>query len=146
MLYNRELAKTPGKLHYLVIEKWGGIDARADYAQQARALRRYMDAIEYVEAAYRKGQVIIAHHLSGHGGTAVLLAVTSHEELGDYIKANPANARMAPADRTVIPMGEWDDGRETFGKLIENVENLAREEERYAAEGRVRPFEMGRTD
>ncbi|WP_406631933.1 hypothetical protein [Amycolatopsis sp. WGS_07] len=140
MLYNRELLQDSRKLHYLIIERWSGIEARADYFSQAKALRRHMDALEYIEEAFRKNKVGMAHHLAGNAGTVVLAVLDSQEELGAFIKANPANARMRPDDRTVMPMGGWDHGREAFVQLIRNVERLAAEEEEAEREGKVRPF------
>jgi len=140
MLYNRELLQEPHKLHYLIIERWSGIDARADYFTQAKALRRQMDAVEYIEEGFRQNKVGMAHHLAGNAGTVVLVVLDSHEELGAFIKSNPANARMRPDDRTVMPMGGWDHGREAFVQLIRNVEQLAAEEELAEREGKVRPF------
>jgi hypothetical protein len=141
MLYNPDLVRDRSRLQYLIIEKWGGIDARANYFVQAQALRRQLDAVEYIERAFDDGKVAMAHHLAGNAGTVVLLAVDSQEQLGDYVKANPANARMRPDDRTVIPMGNWESGRETFIQLIRTVEALAGEEEQASVERKVRPFD-----
>lgn len=140
ILHNTALLSDPRRQQYLIIERWAGIDARADYYTQAKAMRRQLDAVEYVERAHADGKVIMAHMLAGGAGTAILVSVKSNEELGDFIKSNPANARMRPADRTVVPMSNWDEGREAFMALIRNVEQLANEEREAESEGRVRPF------
>lgn len=144
MLINEELMQQPEKHHYLIIEKWGGIDARADYFRQAQAMRRALDAIEYIEQGFRDGLVGLGAALSGQAGTVVLACVDSPEQIGDFIKSNPANARVAPSDRIVMPMADWESGRAAFVKLIEQVQSLASEERELEAEGRVRPFAMTR--
>ena len=140
ILYNAALVDDRSVLHFLIIERWAGIDARADYFTQAKALRRQLDALEYIEQAHRDNKIVMAHMLAGNAGTVILAALSSHEELGRFIKSNPANARMRPDDRTVMPMGSWDEGREAFVQLIRNVERLAAEERDAETEGRVRPF------
>lgn len=128
------------KLQFLIIERWQGMEPTATYAEQAHALRRALDAVEYVEDAFKQGIVVMAHKAADSPMTFQIVAVSSLEELNDYVKSNAAHARVKSEYRQVIPLTNWDAGRGNFEKLIQSLEQLAVEEKKALDKGTFRPF------
>lgn len=140
MKINRKVLGDPKKLQFMIIETWQGMDPTASYAEQAHALRRALDAVEYVEKAFDQGTVAMAHKPASQASTITIVAVKNLEELNDYIKGNAAHARVRPENRQVIPLCDWGSGRKTFEKLIKDLEQKAQEEQKAMEQGKFRPF------
>jgi hypothetical protein len=141
MKINIEGLRDRSKMHFLIIETWQGMDPAASYAEQANAVRRSLDALAYIENAFAKGPLVMAHKEASSPTTYQIVAVNNNEELNDYIKGNAAHVRVRPDLRKVIPLCDWEAGKETFLNTIRELERLSGEEEKYLAEKRFRPIE-----
>ena len=140
MKINIEGLKDKSKQHFLIVETFQGMEPTASYTDQAHAVRRSLDALEYIEEAFQKGTVVMAHKESSNPTSYQIVAVENNEELNDYLKANSAHARVRPDLRKVIPLSDWNSGVETFESMLSNLERLAKEEEKYMAKNKFRPF------
>jgi hypothetical protein len=139
MKINIEKLQDKSKKHFLIIETWQGMEPTSSYTEQAKAVRRGLDALEYIEDQFQKGVVVVAHKEASSPTSYQIIAVDDNEGLNDYLKANAAHARVRPELRKVVPLSDWDAGTETFKKMIEELERLAKEEEKYEAKGEFRP-------
>lgn len=129
-----------GKLQFLIIETWQGMEPSATYEEQARAVRRALDAVDYVEQAFQNGTVVMMHKAADSPTTFTLVAVDSHEALNDFIKGNAAHVRVRPELRKVVPLADWDSGRGTFERLISELETKSREENEAIEKNEFVPF------
>ena len=129
------LAKSQGKMKFLVSEYWQGLPPTTTYEQQAEAVARALDSVEYIERAVGRGDVVMAHKEKSRTGTTQLLAVDRLEDLNNYIKGNEAHARLPPSNRTVLPLVDWDEGVRTLEMMITRAEVRAR----YEREGQPQP-------
>jgi hypothetical protein len=111
-----------GKLFFLIEETWQGMDATSTYEEQASALRRAVDGVEYVEKAFQQGTVVLAHKESDRASTLQIVAVDNLEHLNEYIKTNEAHARLPPQNRRVVPLSDWESGKQVFLKMIARAE------------------------
>jgi predicted HNH restriction endonuclease len=138
MKINVDRLRDRSKKHFLIVETWQGMEPTASYREQAQAVRRGLDALEYIEDQFQKGTVVMAHKEASSPTSYQIIAVDDNEQLNDYLKANAAHARVRPELRKVVPMSDWDAGTETFKNMIADLERLAREEERATTRGRFR--------
>lgn len=122
------------KMHFLIAETFQGMEPTATYREQSDALKRAMDALEYIEEAFQRGVVVMAHKEASSPTSYQIVAVDSNEELNDYLKANAAHARVKPELRKVVPLSDWDSGVDTFKLMMEDMEQKALREEEEAAE------------
>ena len=128
------------KMHFLIVETFQGMEPTASYTEQAHAVRRSLDAVQYVEDAFKKGTVVMAHKEASSPTTYQIVAVNNNEELNDYLKANAAHARVRPELRKVVPLSDWNAGVQTFEKMLKNLESLSVEEEKAISKKEFRPF------
>ena len=128
------------KKHFLIIETFQGMEPTASYREQAHAVRRALDAVQYIEDAFQKGTVVMAHKEASSPTSYQIVAVNNHEELNDFLKGNVAHARVRPELRKVVPLSDWNSGVETFEGMVKNLETLAIEEEKAIASNAFRSF------
>ncbi len=140
MLLNSELMAAAGKFHYMIIDKWPGTGPADDYFHQAKALRRYLEGIAYIEHGFRDGVVALALLLAGNQGTAQLICVDSPEHFAAYVGKIPTHVPPATADRLIVTMGNWDMAREGLVHMIATMRKLAGEESAYSRQGKLRPL------
>lgn len=140
MKINLDGLRDSSKMHFLIVETFQGMEPTATYTEQAHAVRRALDALEYIENAFQKGTVVMAHKESSSPTSYQIVAVSSNEELNDYLKANVAHARVKPELRKVVPLSDWNSGVKTFEAMLRDLERLAKEESSYAEKGEFRPF------
>ena len=140
MKINVEGLADKSRMHFLIVETWQGMDPTASYREQANAVRRSVDALEYIEEAFQKGTVVMMHKESSSPTSYQIVSVRNNEELNDYLKANAAHARVRPELRKVVPLSDWQAGTETFQKMLKDLESLAVEEEKFTSEGKFRPL------
>jgi hypothetical protein len=136
MLINeKSLREADGKLMFLIAEQWQGLSPTASYADQAAAVSRALDSVEYIERAVERGTVSMAHKNALAASTVQLLSVSSMEELNEYLKVNEAHARLPQINRVVLPLSDWDQGRKVFDKMLARAEVRAA----YEAKGESQP-------
>ena len=96
MKINKKAIKNLGnKQLYLITEEWQGMSPSANYQEQAAAVSRALDSVEYIENAIERGDVVMGHKPEGRIATMQLLAAEDLEQLSGYIKANEAHARLS---------------------------------------------------
>ncbi len=140
MLLNSKLMATTGKFHYMIIEKWPGASPADDYFQQAKALRRHIEGIGYIERGFRDGVVALALLLAGNQGTAQLICVDGPEHFAEYVGNIPTQVPPAADDRLIVTMGNWDMARKGLVHMISTMRKLAGEEATYGQQRKVRPL------
>lgn len=123
--FNAGLAADTRSQNYLVIERWGGMDNAATYTEQAQSLRRSLDSIEAVEKAFETEVVTMLHKSALVPGMVSLASVESNDDLERVIRKNFAHARMASADRQVLPLADWDASREEIAAVVNQLESAA---------------------
>jgi hypothetical protein len=128
------------KQQFLIIETFQGMEPTASYMEQAYAVRRALDAVDYIEEQFQKGVVVMMHKEASSPTSYQIVAVNNNAELNDYLKANVAHARVRPNLRKVVPLTDWNSGVETFEKMITDLEALATEEQKFISEGKFRPI------
>ena len=141
MLINDDAIHDPATEKFLVLERWGGLDNAASYREQAQSLRRSLDSIEYMEKAYTQAIVASAHKPTMYAGLVAIVSAHTNAELDAYSRRNAAHARMAHQDREVLPLRDWDDGREELAALIRQMETLAAVERTANEQGTLRPLD-----
>jgi hypothetical protein len=140
MKINIEGLQDKSKQQFLIIETFQGMEPTASYTDQANAVRRALDAVDYIEDQFQKGVVVMMHKEASSPTSYQIVAVNNNAELNDYLKANVAHARVRPDLRKVVPLTDWNSGVETFEKMISDLETLATEEQKYIAAGKFRPI------
>lgn len=130
-----------GKQQFLVVTQWPRLEAPTTYSEQVEHLRRAYDALQYMEGAFDRGMVLMAHKEASQPAMHFLVAVDHVSELDEFLKLNPAHDRYLK--REVIPMTSFESGHDTFRKMVQQLQKLA-DEERQAAGGdkgrSYRPF------
>lgn len=124
-----------GKMLFLVQEEWQGLSPATSYQDQASAVGRALDSVEYIERAIARGDVVLAHKAESRTGTIQLVSTDTLDGLNDYLKGNEAHARLPPMNRTVLPLADWDKGAKTLQKMLARADVRAR----YEAAGLPQP-------
>lgn len=124
------LLDSGNKLMFLVTETWQGLAPSATYSQQAEAVSRALDSVEYIEQAVATGDVVMAHKDSGSSVTMQMVSADTLEDLNHYLKSNEAHARLPLSSRQVLPLSDWDAGMATFRRMVARAEVRAEYEKR----------------
>lgn len=127
-----------GKQLFLVTEQWQGLSPATSYKEQADAVSRALDSVEYIERAVERGDVVMAHKPQAMIATMQVVAVDHLEQLSGYLKSNEAHARLPNTNRTVQPLSDWDASVESFNMMLARAEVRARFEE----QGLAQPSQM----
>lgn len=134
MRIRTEALNDPKKRYYWVIESWPGFTPTLSYSQQAELLRRYVRSLEYVESGWDSGKVVMMFQLADRGGIIQLVAADSAEDFAAYLKTNEAHILLAPDAWRVIPMVDWDSGKDVFLRMISRLSVRALHESRGEAQ------------
>lgn len=126
----KALKDLQGKQLFLITEEWQGMSPATSYQEQAAAVSRALDSVEYIERAIERGDVVMGHKPAAITATMQLLAVDDLEKLSNYIKSNEAHARLPHLNRTVQPLSDWDSSVQDFQKMVARAEVRAHFEER----------------
>lgn len=129
------LAAADGKMLFLIQEEWQGLSPATSYQDQASAVGRALDSVEYIERAIERGDAVLAHKTESRTGTIQLVSTDTLDGLNDYLKGNEAHARLPPMNRTVLPLADWDKGVVTLQKMLARADVRAR----YETEGTPQP-------
>jgi hypothetical protein len=129
-LNEQALKDSEEKLLFLVTEEWQGLTPAATYTQQAEAVSRALDSVEYIERAVATGDVVLAHKDIGASVTTQIVSAETMEKLNEYLKSNEAHARLPLSSRRVLPLSDWDVGKRTFERMLVRAEVRASYEQR----------------
>lgn len=125
----------PKKKYHWVEEYWGGFSPALTYQEQHRALLRFSDSLEYVERGFEEGNVVMLFNVPDRSGIVYLVATDTTEEFASFHKTNEAHVRMAPGQRKVHGMVDWDVAKEAFLQMIARLSVRAS----YEKNGHVQP-------
>jgi peptide methionine sulfoxide reductase MsrA len=127
-----------GKQQFLVVTQWPKLRAPTSYTEQVEHLRRAYDALQYMEAAFDRGMVLMAHKEASQPAMHFLVAVDNVDQLDEFLKLNPAHDRYMK--REVIPMTSFASGHDTFKKMVQGLQKLADEERQASGHDRGRTY------
>lgn len=134
-LNEKALRETGDNLLFLITEEWQGLPPSTSYQDQAAAVSRALDSVEYIERAVGRGTVMLAHKDTTASATMQLVSAESLEKLSEYIKGNEAHARLPLSGRSVLPLADWDQGVKVFRRMVARAEVRAQ----YEARGDIQP-------
>ncbi|MGE6744154.1 hypothetical protein ACQKGC_28280 [Allorhizobium pseudoryzae] len=132
----KAIGNVEGKQMFLITEVWQGLSPATSYQDQAAAVARALDSVEYIERAIDRGDVVMSHKPDNQVATIQLVAVDSLDDLSTYIKSNEAHARLPSMNRTVQPLADWDKSVRDLDELVARAEVRARFEKQGLAQPR----------
>jgi hypothetical protein len=115
---HHDLLNLPNKHYFWVEEYWNGFSPTLTYQEQHQALLRYADSLDYVEHGWEEKKIAMLFQLPDRSGIVYLALADSPAEFAEFLKTNEAHVRMAPEQRKVRAMLDWETAKEGFLQMI----------------------------
>lgn len=137
MRLHADMLNLPDKQYHWVEEYWNGFSPTLTYQEQHQALLRYADSLEYVVRAWEEKKVAMLFQLPDRSGIVYLTVNDSLADFSSFLKTNEAHVRMAPEQRKVRHMVDWDVAKDSFLQMIARLTVRAT----YEKNGHLQPHE-----